>query len=246
MMTCTTYSCQVTETKIAGGPKLTKAAVVDRALQLADAQGLETLTIRKLAGELGVTPMALYWHFRSKEELLAGLVDRVWGEIDVEVDTAAPWPRQLRGLMESLLRVLRAHPAASRLLLEFDKQSPAAMRPTEVALEVLRDAGFDPEPAANIVRLTLWTGIMLVMSEPGAAFLSAEERAEQQRVKQVALATLPPATYPRVVECAVALTACDDPDAHYDFGVTLFIAGVEAIAAREQEGVHQADAARQG
>ena len=246
MMTCTTYSCQVAETKIAGGPKLTKGAVVDRALQLADAQGLETLTIRKLAAELGVTPMALYWHYRSKDELLGGLVDRVWSEIDVEIDPAAPWPRQLRGLLESLLRVLRAHPAASRLLLEFEKQSPAAMRPTEVALEVLRDAGLSPETAANIVRLALWTGIMLVMSEPGAAFLSVEERVEQQRVKQVEYATLPPATFPRLVECAVALTACDDPDAHYDFGVTLFIAGVEAIAAQEQEGVHQADAARQG
>ena len=49
---------------------------------------------------------------------------------------------------------------------------------------------------------------------------------------------------PRLVEGAVALTACDDPDAHYDFGVTVFLAGVEAIAAREKEGTHQGDAAR--
>src|SRR5271165_7308013 len=74
---------------------LTKRAVVDRALELADAHGLDALTIRKLATELGVTPMALYWHFRSKEELLGGLVDRVWGEINVDVDPAARWPDQL-------------------------------------------------------------------------------------------------------------------------------------------------------
>jgi len=219
--------------KTAGGPKLTKSAVVDRALQLADAQGLDTLTIRKLAAELGVTPMALYWHFRSKDELLGGLVDRVWGEIDVEVDAAAPWPDQLRGLLESLLRVLRAHPAAPKLLLEFEKQSPSAMRPTEVALEVLRGAGFSPQRAADIVRLALWTGIMLVMSEPGAEVMTTEERIEAQRAKQVTYATLPIAVYPRLVECAIPMTACDDPESHYDFGVTLFIAGVEAIAARD-------------
>src|SRR5712691_9157742 len=57
MMTCTQYSCQVTSSKTAGTPvKLTKGAVVDRALQLADAVGLDALTIRRLATELGVTP----------------------------------------------------------------------------------------------------------------------------------------------------------------------------------------------
>ena len=57
--------------------------------------------------------MALYWHFRSKDELLDGLAERVWSEIDIDVDPRAPWPDQLRGLLESLLRVLRAHPAAA-------------------------------------------------------------------------------------------------------------------------------------
>ena len=90
--------------------------MVDRALQLADAVGLDALTIRKLATELGVTPMALYWHFRSKDELLTGLAERVWAEIDTNVDATAPWSAQLRGLLESLLRVLRAHPAAAPLL----------------------------------------------------------------------------------------------------------------------------------
>lgn len=214
--------------------RLTKDAVVDRALELADTQGLDALTIRKLATELGVTPMALYWHFRSKEELLGGLVERVWGEIDVDVDPAAAWPDQLRGILESLLVVLRTHPAASKLVLEFDKQSKTAMRPTEVTLEVLRSAGFSPEEASEIARTALWTGIMLVMSEPGVEMLSAsaEERAEHQRAKQLTYATLPQATYPRLVECAIPMTACDDPEFHYELGASIFIAGVEALAAR--------------
>src|SRR5580693_1218908 len=231
------YSCQVinenprSEEPDGERTRLSKRAVVDRALKLADADGLDTLTIRKLASDLGVTPMALYWHFRSKDDLLEGLAERIWSEIDVNVDSAAPWAAQLRGLLESLLRVLRAHPAGSEVLLHSEKQGEAWSNAAEATLELLRSAGFDPDMASAIARSALWTGIMLVMSEPGAAWLTDDERIEVQRKKQVGLASLPPAKYPRLVECAVPMTACDDPDQHYEFGVRLFIGGVEAIAA---------------
>src|SRR5215472_3377663 len=196
--------------------RLTKKAVVDRALALADANGLDGLTIRRLAQDLGVTPMALYWHFRSKEELLAGLADQVWAEMNMKVDPAQPWSRQLQGLLESLVRVLRAHPCASQLLLETEKQSEAFLQATEVTLEVLRGAGFDPQHATEIARGGLWTGLMLVMSEPGTYRGKIhEDPAEHQRRAMVRLATLPPDSYPRVVECAAPLTACDDPEFHY-------------------------------
>ena len=230
------YSCQVinenprSEEPDGERTRLSKRAVVDRALKLADADGLDTLTIRKLAQDLGVTPMALYWHFRSKEDLLEGVAERVWGEIDVNVDPSAPWPDQLAGLLKSLVSVLRAHPSAPRLVLEHEKRNEAALRATEVTLKVLRDAGFDPRYASEIARSTLWTGIMLVMSETGwAPELSGEARAEKQRRNHVYLAMLPAATYPRLVQSASYMANCD-PDFHYRLGVQLFIAGVKAIA----------------
>ena len=116
-------------------PRLSKRAVTERALKLADADGLDALTIRKLAQQLGVTPMALYWHFRSKEDLLEGVAEQVWGEIDVNVDATAPWWAQLQGLLESLVSVLRAHPSAPQLLLEHEKRNEAALRATEITLE---------------------------------------------------------------------------------------------------------------
>jgi TetR/AcrR family transcriptional regulator, tetracycline repressor protein len=231
MVTCTLYNCQVISAKPQAN-RLTKSAVVDRALQLADSSGLEALTIRKLAADLGVTPMALYWHFRSKEELLNGLAERLWSEIDATVDPAAPWPAQLQGLLESLIAVLRAHPAAPRVIEQHERQNEPALRVAEIALEVLRGAGFDPEHASAVARLGLQTGIMLVMSEPGAEMPPGKDRAELQRVKQIRLATLPVADYPRLVECAVPMTACDDPEFHYELGVSVFIAGVESIAAK--------------
>src|SRR5882724_7082554 len=81
ILCCTAYSCQSmarNQAREADRTRLTKQAVVQRALALADSDGLDALTIRRLATDLGVTPMALYWHFRNKEELLAGLADQVW------------------------------------------------------------------------------------------------------------------------------------------------------------------------
>jgi TetR/AcrR family transcriptional regulator, tetracycline repressor protein len=215
-------------------PRLTKSAVVGRALELADRDGIDALTIRRLATELGVTPMALYWHFRSKEELLAGLSDHIWSEVDLEVDQSASWPDQLRAIMKSLVEVLRAHPSGAQLVLVNEKEGEGPMRAAEIALGLLRGAGFDPEQASEITRAGMWTALSLVMSEPGfepdvKASLTDSERAEHQRRKQVKIALLPADKYPRLVECAVPFTTVN-PEFHYRFGIDLFIAGVEALA----------------
>ena len=211
--------------------------MIDRALALADKAGLDALTIRKLATELGVTPMALYWHFRGKDELLEGIADRLWSEMDLTVDRSAPWTEQIRGLLESLLKVLRAHPTAPGLLLHAEKlHAEAALNATELTLDILRTAGFSPKDASMAASSALWTGITLVMSEPGIESLDDVERTELQRKKQVTLATQPPAKYPRLVECAIPMTACDDPEEHYRFGVDLFVGGLAAIAAARGKG----------
>lgn len=217
-----------------GRPRLTKSAVAGRALALADRGGVDALTIRRLATELGVTPMALYWHFRSKDELLAALCDHIWNEIDLEVNRTAPWPDQLRAMLGSLIGVLRAHPSGPQLILAHEKESPASMRAAEIVLALLRGAGFDPQQASEITRSSLWTALSMVMSEPGfepgvQAALNEAERAEHQRRKQVKIAMLPADQYPHLVDCAVPFTTVD-PEFHYRFGIDLFVAGVQALA----------------
>jgi AcrR family transcriptional regulator len=213
-------------------PRLSKAAVVERGLALGDAEGLEAVTIRRLASDLGVTPMALYWHFRNKDELMIALADSVWQEIDVNVDPAADWSAQLRGILESLVRVLRKHPIASQLLIEGEKrESEAALVATETALEVLHRGGFEAELATAVARYALFTGLMLAMSEPGAKpGMGEAERVEHMRQSRVRLALLPPDRFPRLVEAAGPMTDCEDPDTHYELGITMFIAGVQALA----------------
>jgi TetR/AcrR family tetracycline transcriptional repressor len=239
-MACTAYSCQAMATKQqdqAPATRLSKSVVVDRALALADTQGLEALTIRRLAQDLGVTPMALYWHFRSKEELLAALGDRVWEEIDVNVDPDAGWIAQLRGLMESLVRMLRAHPAASNLLMGGQKlHGEAAMEATEVALQVLERGGFDPQAASEIARSAMWIGLTLVMSEPGfVPRVPPEVKAEHLRQERIRLAMLPPDRFPCLVAAAGPMTDCE-PEYHYRLGIDMFIGGVAALAERGAAG----------
>lgn len=212
-------------------PRLSKAAVVGRAMALADAEGLDALTIRRLAQELQVTPMALYWHFRTKDELLDALASQIWNEIDTHVEAGAPWPAQLRALLESLVQVLRAHPSASQLLIAGEKRSPATLQAAEATLEVLRRAGFDPRHASAMARNALWTGLMLAMSEPGHnPSMTEAERAENQRRSMVRLTMLPPDRYPRLVEAADPMTNRNDLDFHYQIGIDMFILGVQAMA----------------
>jgi TetR/AcrR family transcriptional regulator, tetracycline repressor protein len=212
-------------------PRLSKAAVIERGLAIGDTEGLEAVTIRRLAADLGVTPMALYWHFRNKDELMIGLADSIWAEIDVDVDPAADWSDQLRGILESLISVLRAHPCASQLLIEGEKRaSEASLEATETTLEVLHRGGFDPVYAAAIARNALFTGIMLAMGEPGfGPAMTDDERTEHMRQNRVRLAMLPPEKFPCLVEAAVPLTT-KDPDFHYRLGIDTFIAGVQALA----------------
>jgi TetR/AcrR family transcriptional regulator, tetracycline repressor protein len=220
--------------------RLSKAVVIDRALAIGDAEGLDAVTIRRVANELGVTPMALYWHFRAKGQLLAGLADRIWGEIDTDARSVGDWAQQLRRMLESLVRVLRAHPCASQLLSTTEKlHGDASLQVTETALEVLRGGGFDPVQASEVARSALWTGLMLVMSAPGFdPALADADRAEMMRRDQVRLALLPPDRYPRLVEAATPMTTCapDGQDFHYRFGIDLFIAGVQEMAARATAG----------
>jgi AcrR family transcriptional regulator len=150
--------------------------VVEGALALADAEGLGAVTIRRLAKELGVTPMALYWHFRSKDELLAGVTAKIFEEIDLSVDASATWQEQLRALLGSMVGVLRAHPSSAILLSTRTVSSEGGLRAPEVALDVLGRGGFSPTEATQIARHALTTVVNLVSGEPGV--VAREESGE--------------------------------------------------------------------
>jgi AcrR family transcriptional regulator len=214
---------------------LTPRTVVEGALALAEAEGLEAVTIRRLARELGVTPMALYWHFRSKGELLEGVAARIFEEIDLSVDASATWPEQLRALLGSMLGVLRAYPSAAILLSTRTVSSEGGLLATEVALDILRRGGFSPAEATQIARHAFSTITNLVGGEPGVvAGDESEELIDARRRARRFMESLPPERYPRLVEAATPLSEGVDLDAYFAFGLDLLLAGIEAMAMRER------------
>ncbi len=208
--------------------------LVEAALALAEAEGLEAVTIRRLTKELGVTPMALYWHFRSKDELLEGMAARIFEEIDLSVDASATWQEQLRALLGSMLSVLRDHPSTAILLSTRTASSEGSLRATEVVLDILGRGGFSPTEATQIARHALSAVTNLVVGEPGVVTREDSGKLiDAQRRARIFLESLPPERYPRLVEAATPLSAGVDPDTYFAFGLDLLLAGIETMAARK-------------
>ena len=220
-------------------PALSREAVIDHALEVADLDGLAAVSIRRIAQDFGVTPMALYWHVKNKDELLAAMGDRILSGIDIP--TAAPdlGIEQLRELLTVLVAALHRHPGCTELALVRILQCDIGQQSAERALEVLRAAGFSVDESAGLARAALQTAIMLVSGRPGAETLvPRDERETVMASKRAALTSLPADRFPHLVECAAALTGCPDENAYYAAGIDLFMAGVSTL---ERRGTGSAD-----
>jgi AcrR family transcriptional regulator len=206
-------------------------AVVTMATAVVDAEGIDALTIRHLAQELGVTPTALYWHFADKQALLDAVADQLWRDALARIDTQRTddvWT-QLRASFAAMISVFDEHPDLAALAPTRVLECEAGLDLSEGVLGLLAQAGFDERGAANAARLLLSSAVMLVTSQPGAAVPDADERAQLMRNKRARLMTLDPARYPRIEAVADYLIDCDDETgASYDLGVDLLMAGLKA------------------
>jgi len=214
--------------------RLSRDTVVAAALALADAEGLEALTIRRLATDLGVTPMALYWHFKDKEQLLDGLSEQVLGEMRLPAEEPdRPWEEQLRGVLDALLAVLRAHPAVTEVVKTRVLLSEPGLELTERVLGILRAAGFTVEQASQVAMQALITMVGLVAAEPGKTLAEESEDDHDQRLrtKKAHLLTLSPKRYPHVVEAADPLTACASSDDYFSVGLDVVLHGMRGVLA---------------
>ena len=212
--------------------RLSRDTVVTAALALADTEGLETLTIRRLATDLGVTPMALYWHFKDKERLLDGVSELVLDEIVLPAaDPSRPWDEELRDILGALLAALRAHPAVTEVVKNRILLCDSGLELTERVLGTLRGAGFSVEQSAQVAVQALVTLVGLVYAEPGVA--QPEESEDdfelRLRTKKAQLLTLAPKRYPHVVEAADPLTSCGSSDGYFDVGLDVLIHGMRGV-----------------
>jgi len=122
--------------------------IVDVGLGLVRSQGLDAITTRRLADELGVTPMAVYHHLASKQELLARVVERIGVDVRLPHD-GRPWTEQMRHYCMGWREELRRHPGVARHLLTQDAPPATALRVLDDAVGLLIQAGFDEREAAR-------------------------------------------------------------------------------------------------
>ncbi|MDR7279560.1 TetR/AcrR family transcriptional regulator [Catenuloplanes atrovinosus] len=211
--------------------RLDPEKIVVSALAIADAEGLAAVTIRRLAQEHGVTPMALYRHFRDKDELLHALGDHVLRTVALPAPSGEPWHVQLRAIFAALLDALAAHPVVAPLIVPRILASAGGLALAERALDLLAEAGFDTDRAATVGTQALCTVITLIPYDPAVRTIQDDElREERIRAKRAALATLSPRRYPRVTAAADPLTGCVVKENFLELGLDLVIAGLRGLA----------------
>ena len=179
---------------------LTREAVVEAALAALREDGLEALSMRRVAARLGVAPNALYSHVPDKAGLLDAVLDAVLA--DIAISRRGDWRTRIEDILLESRRVLLAHPDLVPLFLARQTNGPNAMRLGEALLEQCHRGGMTGEKAARALQ------VLLIHTIGATAFEVPRRRdpapEERQRRARAAVASLDPAEYPRTTAVAEA------------------------------------------
>jgi TetR/AcrR family transcriptional regulator, tetracycline repressor protein len=168
---------------------LDRDRVLHMALTIADAEGVDALSMRRLASELAVTPMALYNHVHSRRDLLDGVAELIAGEIRLP-SPGLPWAERLRVTLLDTRRVCLEHPPAVPLLQGARTLTAALLAPMETALQALTDAGLRSREAR-----VAWTALISLTLGHVSYQLAGHMRGSEG-----ARGTLDTGAFPRIVE----------------------------------------------
>ena len=137
-----------------GEETLTRERVLASGLKLADEEGMESLSMRRLAAELGVDPMAIYYHVPNKEELVSGLVEKMFSEMRVPTGEGEDWKERVRYFARAYRELARAHPNLVRHLVS-GSASGATLEAGEPLYAALEAAGFSPRVVVRAADLVV-------------------------------------------------------------------------------------------
>jgi AcrR family transcriptional regulator len=223
-----------TQTDSSADPRipLNKQRVLRAAVALADRHGVGSLSMRKLAQELGVEAMSLYHHVANKGDILDGIVDVVFSEIDLP-SGEGDWKAAIRQRAISAREALLRHPWATGLMESRSTPGPATLRHHDSVLGILRGAGFSIELAAHAFSVLDSYIYGFALQEASLPFKSSEELAA---VAETILGHLSADEYPHFTEMAVehALQPGYDYGNEYEFGLDLILDGLEHVRAETQ------------
>jgi AcrR family transcriptional regulator len=207
--------------------RLTRERIVAAALSVMDTEGLEAVSMRRIAREVGVEAMSLYHHVRDKEDVLDGICEAVMGEFEYP-DAAGDISQRLRAGARSYRRLLQAHPDVMRLFAERHgpaRSSPESFRPMEFALGLFREAGLSDRDCVQAFHAFGGYIQGFVMMEGGTI-----ESPQHVTRKEDLVATLPIDEFPVLASVSRYFAECDG-DEQFEFGMDLMIRGLTAMVA---------------
>ncbi len=217
-------------TTVGSRPPLSRARVLETGIALADRDGIEGLSMRRLAQELGVEAMSLYHYVARKSDLLEAMLDSVYAEMERPSEVGDGRPA-IRATALSAHHVLLRHPWACGLLMSPSSPSPARLAWMDSVLGRLRQAGFTPELThhayhaldSHIVGFTLWVLPYLAI---------ARERPDvaERFLREIPLADLP--WLAEHIEYHADDKAGDTSE--FDFGLDLLLDGLERLRTAER------------
>ncbi|TDK25437.1 TetR family transcriptional regulator [Arthrobacter crusticola] len=227
----------MTDTLQAGPrPRLNRARVLEAAVALADEIGIESLSMRRLAQELGVVPMALYKHVANKEELLDGMVDVIVGEIDPPA-ADADWKSGVRSRILSARHTLQRHAWARRAIETRTAMTPRVLDYMDSFVGVFLTGGLSLDlthHAMHALGGRVWGFTQELFEDPAAPAPAVSDADRAEMLRQAAQ------RYPNVVAIATSVThdegsvvghGCDD-QFEFEFALDLLLDGFERLHAR--------------
>ena len=208
--------------------RLTRDRVIDAGLLVMDTEGLEAVSMRRVAREVGVEAMSLYNHVQDKDDLLQGICDRVMGDF-VFPEPTEDWAEMCKAGARSWRNVLQAHPDVMRLFAEThgpSPMSPGALLPTEFALRLLREGGLSDRDTVQAFHALGGYIQGFVMMEGG----SIHKSEGRERSLRDASAQLDPEAFPALSAVSRYFADCS-ADEQFEFGLDLLVRGLQAKVA---------------
>jgi len=206
---------------------LTRERVLDAALKLADQGGLEGLSMRKLGQALGVEAMALYYHFANKERVLDGIVDLVFGEIDLPA-VGDDWKTAMRRRAISVRDALLRHRWAIGLMESRTNPGPANLRHHDAVIGNLRAAGFDMAMVATAYSLLDAYIYGFAMTKMNLPF---EDTSDIVELSETMLAPFPAGEYQNLADFITehAMKPGYDFANEFEVGLDVILDGLERV-----------------
>jgi AcrR family transcriptional regulator len=221
------------EVKAQSRAPLSRERILATAVALADERGVEALSMRKLAQELEVVPMALYKHVVNKDELLDGMVDVVVGEIDPPA-SGTDWKTAIRQRVLSARRMLLRHPWASKVIESRTSPTPAVLGYMDAMIGILRAGGFSIDLTHHAMHTmgSRMLGFSQELFDESAD--AGPQLMEPEMLREMA------GRYPYITELVTAIThdpgsvvgpGCDD-QFEFEFALDLMLDGLERLRDR--------------